>query len=81
MDRAFSTSAAGSASMFERTPRITPRLRRCRTSRRVSISLMIGTPYCARNSSASASERQLLASGENSRTTSPSMKGLIASLS
>ena len=34
-----------------------------------------GMPYSARNCSARSSERQLLAMGENSRTTRPSMNG------
>jgi len=40
-----------------------------------------GTPLLVRNSCAVSSARQLLESGENSRTTSPSMCGLEASLS
>ena len=60
---------------------MTPRVRRWRTSARVSISLMTGMLFLARKSSASASERQLLATGENSRTTRPSINGLPASLS
>ena len=46
--RARSTSSAGSPPTVDNTPRMTPRVRRWRTRRRVSISLMIGTSYCVR---------------------------------
>ena len=49
--RAFSTRSASFASGSEEsTPRITPRVRRCRTSARVSISLMIGNVGLRRGS-------------------------------
>ncbi len=73
MDRAFSTSFRASISMDESTPRITPRVRRWRTSARVSRSAITGMPASPRNAPASVSERQLLAMDENSRTTRPSM--------
>ena len=44
---------AGPRSTVESTPRITPRVRRWRTSARVSMSLMTGCRSCARKSSAS----------------------------
>ncbi len=71
--RAFSTSSRGSPPAVESTPRMTPRVRRCRTRRRVSISAMTGMLCAPRNSSACSFERQLLAIEENSRTTRPSM--------
>src|SRR5207244_4168159 len=70
---AFSTRRAGSLSMAESTPRITPRVRRCRTRARVSRSEITGMPCWARNARACSLERQLLVTLENSRTTSPSM--------
>ena len=63
MLRAFSTSFWPSDSREERTPRMTPRVRRWRTRARVSRSLTMGTPARARKVSAAASLRQLLAMG------------------
>ena len=60
-----------SVEIDDSTPRITPRMRRRRTNVRVSISLAIGTPWRERNAFASSCDRQLLDSGEKSRTTSP----------
>ena len=81
MARAFSTSFEASRSTAESTPRITPRVRRWRTSARVSRPETTGMPWRLRNKLASRSERQLLAMAENSRTTSPSMYGRADSLS
>ena len=80
--RALSTnSLASNFAPAESTPRITPRERKCRTKERVSISEMTGTPLLVKNSCAVSSARQLLDSGENSRTAKPSMCGRAASLS
>ena len=74
MERAFSTSFV--RILFDggqRTPRITPRLRRWRTSARVSRSETTGMLDLERKARASSSDRQLLVMPENSRTTRPSM--------
>ena len=73
MPRAFSTSFCASFSTADSTPRMTPRVRRWRTSARVSRSETTGMPAWPRKAPASVSERQLLAMAENSRTTRPSM--------
>src|ERR1700722_10151376 len=56
-----------------RAQRITPLVRRCRTTARVSISAITGTPYRSRYSSATWVERQFELIGENSRVTNPSI--------
>src|SRR6185437_11202150 len=66
---------------LEMTPRMAPRSRRWRTNLRVSTSAMTGMLYFARKCSARSSDRQLLATGEISRTTRPSIYGECASLS
>ena len=48
--RAFSTSSSGSVEAAESTPRITPRERKCRTSARVSMPVITGTPDVVRKS-------------------------------
>ena len=64
-----------SKSSVDNTARMLPWVLMCRTSARVSISEITGMPKSARNSSVSSTDRQLLASSDNSRTTSPSAKG------
>ena len=71
--RARSISPWRRSSVAESTPRMTPRVRRWRTSARVSISAATGMPLFGKKLPGCSSERQLLAMGENSRTIRPSM--------
>ncbi len=57
--RASSRRAAGSATSVDRAPRMAPRWRRCRTSRRVSSPSTPGTPAASSSSARLRSARQL----------------------
>ena len=75
IERACSTSAAGSTGPVAITPRMTPADRSTRVSARVSMSAMATMPCLTRYSRSVLSARQLLARGDASRITNPATCG------